>query len=43
MFGHGTSVLGRYDAFVWLDRRASTLKRVPNPEHRFFVDFRYAF
>ncbi len=43
MFGKGTSILGRYDAFLWLDRRASTLTRVPNPEHRFFVDLRYAF
>jgi hypothetical protein len=24
----------RYDVFLWLDQRASTMARVPNPEHR---------
>jgi hypothetical protein len=30
-------VVARYDLFVWLDKRASTLTRVPSPEHRFMV------
>ncbi len=30
-------VVARYDLFVWLDKRASTLTRIPSPEHRFMV------
>ena len=33
----------RYDLFVWLDQRASTLNRIPNPEHRLQLDVRTAF
>lgn len=33
----------RYDLKVWLDQRASTLLRVPSPEHRFLVDVRVQF
>lgn len=33
----------RYDLFVWLDQRASTLNRIPNPEHRFQLDVRTSF
>lgn len=33
----------RYDLFVWLDQRASTLNRLPNPEHRFQLDVRTSF
>jgi hypothetical protein len=27
-------IRARYDAFIWLDERDSTLARIPNPEHR---------
>jgi hypothetical protein len=33
----------RYDVLLWLDRRASTLTRVPNPEHRWLADVRWQF
>ncbi len=33
----------RYDVYAYLDKRTTTLSRVPNPEHRFFVDFTYKF
>lgn len=33
----------RYDVFVWLDQRRSTLSRYPNPEHRFMLDLRTSF
>lgn len=33
----------RYDVKVWLDQRASTLSRVPSPEHRFLLDVRAQF
>ncbi len=28
----------RYDAVLWLDERAATLRRTPNPEHRFSLE-----
>lgn len=31
-------VRGRYDFFDWMDQRASTLARTPNPENRFFLE-----
>lgn len=34
---------GRYDLYWWLDKRPSTLTRVPNPEHRFFLDVTWRF
>jgi hypothetical protein len=34
---------GRYDVYLWLDKRPSTLARRPNPEHRFFLDVTYRF
>lgn len=34
---------GRYDLYCWLDKRPSTLGRVPNPEHRFFLDVTWRF
>ena len=39
----GTRLAARYDLFVWLDQRASTLRRQPSPEHRFLVDLRTSF
>lgn len=33
----------RYDLYVWLDRRESTLLRVPSPENRFFVSLEARF
>jgi hypothetical protein len=27
----------RYDLYVWLDKRPSTLIRIPSPEHRLMV------
>ena len=30
-------VMGRYDLLVWLDKRDSTLARIPSPEHRFLL------
>lgn len=38
-----TRIALRYDLFVWLDQRASTALRIPNPEHRFQLDFRTSF
>lgn len=39
----GTRLALRYDLFVWLDQRESTLSRIPNPEHRFMLDLRTSF
>ncbi|MFT3710185.1 MAG: helix-hairpin-helix domain-containing protein [Archangium sp.] len=39
----GTRIALRYDLYVWLDQRSSTLNRIPNPEHRFQLDARVAF
>jgi hypothetical protein len=39
----GTRVAARYDLYVWLDRRASTLARQPSPENRFLLDLRTSF
>jgi hypothetical protein len=39
----GTRVAARYDLVLWLDQRASTLTRVPNPEHRLMLDVRTSF
>lgn len=39
----GTRLSLRYDLFVWLDQRTSTLSRFPNPEHRFMLDLRTSF
>lgn len=39
----GTKVSLRYDLYVWLDQRASTLRRQPSPEHRFLLDVRTSF
>ncbi|MBL8914778.1 MAG: hypothetical protein JNM17_28995, partial [Archangium sp.] len=39
----GTRIGLRYDLFVWLDQRASTANRIPNPEHRFQLDLRTSF
>ncbi|MHB8874544.1 MAG: helix-hairpin-helix domain-containing protein [Myxococcaceae bacterium] len=33
----------RYDAFAYLDQRASTLLRLPNPEHRFRLELEARF
>lgn len=30
-------ITGRYDLYVWLDKRASTLVRIPSPEHRLLL------
>jgi DNA uptake protein ComE-like DNA-binding protein len=30
-------LMGRYDNYVWLDQRDSTLLRIPSPEHRFLL------
>lgn len=30
-------IMGRYDLYVWLDKRDSTLARIPSPEHRFLL------
>ncbi len=43
LFTKGARVALRYDLYVWLDKRDSTAARVPNPEHRFQLDFRYSF
>ncbi len=43
LFTKGARVALRYDLYVWLDKRDSTANRVPNPEHRFQLDFRYSF
>ncbi len=40
---NGLRVGVRYDLYVWLDQRASTANRLPNPEHRFQLDVRVAF
>jgi hypothetical protein len=39
----GTRIAARYDLFFYLDQRASTTTRVPNPEHRFLLDVRTSF
>ena len=39
----GTRLAARYDAYVWLDSRAVTLARSPNPEHRLSLDLRTTF
>lgn len=39
----GTRIGIRYDLYVWLDQRASTANRIPNPEHRFQLDLRTSF
>ena len=39
----GLRLAVRYDLFLWLDQRASTFNRVPNPEHRFQLDVRASF
>lgn len=36
--GRAWNITGRYEIYAYLDRRDSTLTRVPNPEHRFFLD-----
>jgi hypothetical protein len=33
----------RYDDYLWLDQRASTLRRTPNPEHRFRLELEGTF
>jgi hypothetical protein len=33
----------RYDVYAFLDKRDSSLSRIPNPEHRFFVDITAGF
>jgi hypothetical protein len=33
----------RYDAFVWLDQRTSTLSRIPSPEHRLRLELELRF
>lgn len=32
-------VEARYDTYIWLDKRASTTVRTPNPEHRLRLEF----
>ena len=27
----------RYDLYIWLDKRQSTLERIPSPENRFLL------
>jgi hypothetical protein len=27
----------RYDTYIWLDKRESTLLRIPSPEHRLLL------
>lgn len=39
----GAQLAARYDAYVWLDTRAVTLTRAPNPEHRITLDVRATF
>ncbi len=39
----GTQLALRYDLLVWLDQRASTPNRAPNPENRFQLDLKVAF
>lgn len=43
LIGKGTRLALRYDLYVWLDQRTSTMDRVPNPENRFQLDIRTAF
>ena len=43
LIGKGTRLALRYDLYVWLDQRTSTMNRVPNPENRFQLDIRTAF
>jgi hypothetical protein len=43
IFGKGNRLALRYDLYQWLDERATTANRVPNPEHRLQLDFRAAF
>lgn len=37
------TVTGRYDLYVFLDQRAATLTRIPNPEHRLFLSLQGSF
>lgn len=39
----GARLALRYDLVFWLDQRASTASRFPNPEHRFQLDARFGF
>ena len=39
----GFQLGARYDVYLWLDERDSTLTRIPNPEHRFLLDVQYRF
>ncbi len=43
LIAKGTQLSLRYDLFFWLDKRASTPNRIPNPEHRFQLDVTAAF
>jgi hypothetical protein len=36
-------IKARYDAFVWLDQRDSTLARIPSPEHRIRLELEVRF
>lgn len=43
IIGRGTRLAARYDLYVWLDQRSTTMIRTPSPEHRFQLDLRYQF
>lgn len=38
LWGKSLETRVRYDNYAWLDQRASTLERRPNPEHRFRLE-----
>lgn len=36
-------IIGRYDMYVFLDQRSATLTRIPNPEHRLYLNLQGSF
>jgi hypothetical protein len=36
-------IVGRYDMYVFLDQRSGTLTRLPNPEHRLYLNLQGSF
>ncbi|WP_146155576.1 helix-hairpin-helix domain-containing protein [Enhygromyxa salina] len=43
VFNRMFSIRTRYDLFIWLDERASTLSRIPSPEHRLRLELEARF
>lgn len=37
LFKKAFLLMGRYDNYIWLDKRESTASRIPSPEHRFML------